>query len=370
MKNKKQFIKIVIIGIILILIQTMFQNTKGLLSIIHNFLGNIRPFIYAIFISILFEPLVSFIERKIKKSRGISLIISILIVTLILAGILFWFIPNLIESFEDIIKKFPTFQQGFNKYLEDIFNFLRRKNLILLDEGQIKAEIEKFFVKNINNIRDILISLGLNVMGQIMEIFIILFGAFLGLYLVYDKEYFMDWIKNLMLVFWGPTESEEGFNFLIESKNIFLNYIMGKMAISLVIAIISFIVMKLTAIPYALIISFVIGIGNMIPFFGPLISALLSLTLVLLTVPIKCIPLSILILITQAIDGYILGPKILGKSVGLNGFWIIASVIIMGNLMGTVGMFLGVPIFAIIRVIYIKILKNKKEQLKLENKKI
>lgn len=103
---------------------------------------------------------------------------SLIALILFLTGTLLWFIPNLIESFEEIIEKFPAFQENFNKYLERIFAFLREKNLLLMDGEEIKQAIQDFFVKNMNNIKALLISLGLNVIDWIVEIFIILLGDF------------------------------------------------------------------------------------------------------------------------------------------------------------------------------------------------
>ena len=219
-----------------------------------------------------------------------------------------------------------------------------------------------------NNIKNILISVGLNVIDWVMEIFIIFLGFFLALYFIYDRKYFMDYIKNIIFIFYGEKEAEEGLSFLIECKNIFLNYMAGRIIISVIVGLISFVVMKIADVPYALLNGVMIGVGNMIPYFGSIAAGVVAFILVLLSNPIKCVYLLLAIIIAQNVDGYIIGPKILGKSVGLSSFWIIASVIIMGNIMGTLGMFLGVPIFAILKLIYIRVLKNKREKLKIETK--
>ena len=368
MKYKHLFIKVLIVGTLLVLIQTMFQNMNGFLSILSGLSKHLRPFIYAMFIAILLNPMVEFTERKLKFKRGISIAISLMTLVVFLTGILLWFIPNLIESFEEIIDKFPAFQNNFNKYLEQIFAFLREKNLLLLDGEEIKQTIEDLFVKNMNNIKSLLISLGLNVIDWIVEIFIILMGAFLALYFIYDREYFMQYIKNIIFIFYGEKESEEGLKFLIECKNIFINYIVGRIVVSAIVGLISYVVMILANVPYALLNAVMIGVGNMIPYFGSIVAGIIAFILVLLSNPIKCIYLLVAIIIAQNVDGYVIGPRILGKSVGISSFWIIASVIIMGNIMGTMGMFLGVPIFAIIKLIYVRILNNKREKLKIEEK--
>ncbi len=368
MKYKHIFAKIFITGVLLIIVQTMFQNMGGFLNIISGGAKYLRPFIYAVFIAVLLNPMVDFAEEKLKFKRGMALVVSLIFFLVFTVITLLWFIPNIIDSFEEIIDKFPAFQDRFNEYLEKVFIYLREKNLLLLDGEEIKQEIQNFFVNNMNNIKNILISVGLNVIDWVMEIFIIFLGAFLALYFIYDRKYFMDYIKNIIFIFYGEKEAEEGLSFLIECKNIFLNYMAGRIIISVIVGLISFVVMKIADVPYALLNGVMIGVGNMIPYFGSIAAGVVAFILVLLSNPIKCVYLLLAIIIAQNVDGYIIGPKILGKSVGLSSFWIIASVIIMGNIMGTLGMFLGVPIFAILKLIYIRVLKNKREKLKIETK--
>lgn len=368
MKYKYLFIKIFIIGFLLIVIQTLFQNFGGFLNIFGSMVKYLRPFIYGLFIAILINPMVEFIEHKIKIKRAWAIFLSLLIIITFFVIILLWFIPNIIGSFEEVVGRFPVFQEQFNKYLEKIFDFLREKNLLFMNGEEIKQAIQDFFVRNMNNIRDILISLGLNVLDWIIEIFIILLGAFLALYFVLQREYFSQYIKNMIFIFYGKKEADEGIKFLIECKNIFLNYMVGRIIISTIVGVIAYVVMKIAGVPYALLNGVMIGVGNMIPYFGSIIAGVVAFILVILSDPIKSVYLLIAIIIAQNVDGYIIGPKILGKSVGISPFWTVASVIVMGNIMGTLGMFLGVPIFAIIKIIYLRILKHKQEKVLIEEK--
>lgn len=140
----------------------------------------------------------------------------------------------------------------------------------------------------------------------------------------------------------------------------------GRILISIVVGIVAYIVMWFGKVPYALIISVMIGVGNMIPYFGSIVAGVIAFILVVLVEPVKVWYIFLAMGVAQAVDGYVVGPLILSKSVGLSSFWIIASVIIMGNIMGTTGMFLGVPIFAILKLIYTKLIKNKRENLRIK----
>ena len=128
----------------------------------------------------------------------------------------------------------------------------------------------------------------------------------------------------------------------------FGGFIIGKILDSLIIGVICFVGTSLLQIPYALLVSVIVGVTNVIPFFGPFIGAIPSGILVLLVSPIQCLVLQIWILVLQQFDGNILGPKILGNSTGLASFWVLFSILIFGGLFGFVGMIIAVPGFAVI----------------------
>ena len=132
------------------------------------------------------------------------------------------------------------------------------------------------------------------------------------------------------------------------SHNVFGKFIVGKIIDSLIIGILCFIGTSILAIPYALLISVVVGITNIIPFFGPFLGAIPSIFILIVIDPVKALWFAIFILILQQIDGNIIGPKILGNSVGISGIFIMFSVIIGGGLFGVPGMILGVPVFVVI----------------------
>lgn len=132
------------------------------------------------------------------------------------------------------------------------------------------------------------------------------------------------------------------------AHHVFGGFINGKLLDSLIIGIICFICCTLMDMPYTMLVSVIVGVTNVIPFFGPFIGAIPSGFLILLNSPIKAVYFAIFILILQQFDGNILGPKILGGSTGLSSFWVLFSILLFGGLFGFVGMVLGVPIFAVV----------------------
>jgi len=129
---------------------------------------------------------------------------------------------------------------------------------------------------------------------------------------------------------------------------VFGGFIIGKLVDSLIIGIITFVLLSIVKMPYTLLISVIVGVTNVIPFFGPFIGAIPSSILLLLVSPKKCVVFLILILIIQQFDGNILGPKILGESTGVSSFWVLFSILLFGGVLGPIGMIIGVPTFAVL----------------------
>ena len=137
-------------------------------------------------------------------------------------------------------------------------------------------------------------------------------------------------------------------NVLRESGRIFTSFIFGKALDSLIIGIICFIAMVIFRFPYAVLISVVVGITNMIPYFGPYIGGAVGFLFILIVSPFKALLFALLILVIQQFDGLYLGPKILGDKTGLKPLWVIFSITVGGSLFGVLGMFLGVPCVAVL----------------------
>lgn len=172
-------------------------------------------------------------------------------------------------------------------------------------------------------------------------------GLIISIYLLASKERFVSQGKKLLYAFWDTRQANvimEDFR-LIDST--FGGFISGKILDSAIIGVLCFVVVSIMKMPYPMLISVIVGVTNIIPFFGPFIGAVPCALLILMVNPMQCLYFIIFIWILQQFDGNFLGPKILGDSTGLSGFWIIFSITIFSGLMGVPGMILGVPIFAV-----------------------
>lgn len=180
----------------------------------------------------------------------------------------------------------------------------------------------------------------------------ILIGVFVGFYMLSGKEGFADGMKKILYALFNKEKTTSFIANTARINRLFQNFIVGKAIDSIIIGILCIIIMKLINAPYAALISVIVGITNMIPYFGPFIGAIPSIFIVLLTEPSLAIWVALVILVLQQFDGIVLGPKILGVSTGMAPVWIIFSITIGGALMGPLGMFIGVPIFASIKMFF------------------
>ncbi|WP_320047999.1 AI-2E family transporter [uncultured Ilyobacter sp.] len=358
MRDDKFYIKFFLIGLFLVIIQSFFQDLENLKLIMNSFYKYIQPFIYGLVIAMILEPIITFFSNKFNFGRKLGIAFSLLIFVFIFMGVFFIVIPPLSESVGELIESFPQMKTKSQTWVIKVFE-ANKNRLTFLDEKLLKENLTTFIGSQIANTQSLVTSFLEKVVKLTFSIVDVFFGFLIAVYFLLYKEYFIKFIRKTLSITLKKEAVSETLDFLFESRKIFLNYLTGRSLVSLCVGVVCFIIMFFTNVPYTVLISFVIGLGNMIPYIGSIIAGIISTVLVLFTLPLKVIPMWIAILVAQQIDSWILGPKILGNSVGMNPFWVVTAVLIGGNVGGPVGMLIGVPVFAMIKIIYYKILDRK-----------
>ena len=281
--------------------------------------------------------------------RTVSIFLSLLIVFFLIYLFVRSVIPQVIESIQNIISQMPIYMES----LINIANTVITK-FDLFPERDIMAVIEHYYedimgfvqeniVPSINGWVKTVYSSVFSFLGALWDLLI---GFFIAVYLLSSKERFRAQVKKLIYSLFA----RERANLIVEDiryiDKTFISFVAGKIIDSIIIGMLCFIVLTIINMPYTLLISVIIGITNIIPFFGPFIGAIPSAILILLIDPVKALYFVIFIIILQQIDGNLIGPLILGNSTGLSGFWVIFSITLFGGLWGMPGFFLGVPTFA------------------------
>ena len=358
---KKEYLHLFIVGVILVLIQTFFQYNDAFTSIVGQAVSSIKPFIYAIFIAILVSPLVKIFESKTKLKRATSIGLSLIIVFTTILGLFLIVIPNIINSISDLVEKFPTMLGTLTTNTENVIHFLEAKELLFFDPKEIEANLISVIKTNLGNFKNLAFGLGAGVLRSLVGVLNFFIGVFISLYLMYSKEYFMEFLENLFLLFMTKKNARYGVDFVRKVNDVFLKYVLGRVLTSAVVGLLVFIVLFIAKVPYALLSGVMVGVGNMIPYVGSIVAVTIATFLILLAAPLKVIYLFIAIAIGQTVDGFVIGPKIMEESVGMSSFWTIIGVMVCGNFFGPLGMFLGVPIFVVIKFIYLECLKRRSE---------
>jgi predicted PurR-regulated permease PerM len=361
-KNKTYFTisiyTIVVVFICAVLVKSVFmmKNTQEAFSWVVSILS---PFLLGIFLAFLLSPVVTFFEenvfRGILKIKGkkMARILGILASYLLLLGfITFAFgviIPQAVSSIMELAYRIPSW---FNQLVEWLINF--NAKFPEYDFSTINETIENwgktfFSYNNIKslatNLIPVLYSTSMSFINVVIDIVIALI---VSVYLLLDVEWFARNTKRVMLAFIPEKTVTQIIKILKDCAKLFTQFVTGKMVDSFIIGVLCFLLMSILRLPFAMIISLVVGITNMIPYFGPYIGCIPGALIIVMISPLKTVVYLIMILVLQQFDGLVLGPKILGDSTGLRPVWIIFAVSVGGSIAGVIGMFLGVPVVAII----------------------
>ena len=289
-------------------------------------------------------------KRQRKVVRYVSIIFALIFAFLIIYSLLAMIVPSIIESIISIINDFPRYFQNIRHWLESLLKDNPEwQTTVFSYIEQYSPKLENFLnVQILPQLRAILQHLSTGVFGTLVFIKNLLIGLIISIYLMAGKEEFVTQSKMFVYAFLSTEHANsvvKGFRF---AHRTFVGFIVGKIVDSVIIGILCYIGTTLIGTPYALLVSVVVGVTNVIPFFGPYLGAIPTAFIILMVNPMQCLYFLIFILLLQQFDGNILGPKILGNSTGLSSFMVIVAILLFGGIMGIPGMIIGVPTLAVI----------------------
>lgn len=282
--------------------------------------------------------------------RGISIILTLIFVGFLLFGFFRVVIPQVISSIQSIIGQFPEYVSNISLWVQKLLADnpdIEHTVIMLIDtySSDIQEWLNKGILPQINNL---LKTVSMSMLSLVKALWNLILGLIISIYLLASKEKFLGQAKKIIYAFLDTRYAND----MIENARLinstFGGFISGKILDSFIIGIICFVGTSLLKFPYPMLISVIVGVTNIIPFFGPFIGAIPSGLLILMVNPIQCIYFIIFIIALQQFDGNFLGPKILGESTGLPGFWVLFSITLFSGIMGVPGMVLGVPTFAVL----------------------
>lgn len=349
---KKKILTYVSVTLITIIIFFSFYNLTALKSFLGSLFSLVSPFVLGFAIAFLLNKPMMMIEEKLlgrwKLKQGHKRTISAicaLIIGIAAVSVFFWLlIPQLFESLFSLIDSFPGYIEQFQAFVEQLI----AENHLDINEIQKYFGGQDIFAKLTQMVTEALpemARISYNFMSTLLNV---LLGIMSALYMMMDKEKLLRHARIAIYAIF-PTETAE---YLIHTSHttadIFNNFIIGKAIDSLIIGILCYIGMSILQLPYAILLSVIVGVTNMIPVFGPFIGAIPGIFILLIIHPAYSVYFALFILLLQQFDGNILGPLILGDKLGLPSLWILFAVCVGGGVFGIIGMFIGVPVFAVV----------------------
>ncbi len=367
MKNQKYktvagyAVAVILISLSFFLILTNFSTVKGFFSGVMNVLS---PFVYGLVIAYLANPLMKLMERKVfrfkkggkaeKLRRPLAVILAYIILLAIVTVIVWLIVPQVLDSFTELenqIEGYVTAAQTFvDSFVRDfpLFNGQYETFSEFLDVNELTTDLKEF----INNFSDYLETAANYVLKYgsrfVIEVKNLLIGFIASIYLLLAKERLVAKLKRFLAAVMKRRHYLNLIYLTRYTDKTVGGFLIGKIIDSVIIGLLTFIVMYLSGMPFAPLISVIIGITNIIPFFGPFIGAIPSAFIVFIADPGMTFWFVLMIFIIQQLDGNVIGPKILGSSTGMTSLAVLVAITIAGGFFGFAGMIIGVPAAAVI----------------------
>ena len=298
----------------------------------------------------LFNKLIFRKKKHPKLTRALSTVISLLLVLAIVAAFLSILLPQVIDSVQSLITNVVTYVRENIHILSqwmatnEFLPFTIEENEVILSIEQFQSQASSYITFFIDNV----LAIGSKIYTVVFQLFVCLITSF---YLLMDKERFCAQTKKVCYALMKQDSCESLIYWSRRAHKIFAGFISGKILDSAIIGVLCYFGMLLFKIEYPLLISVIVGVTNVIPFFGPFIGAIPSILILLIVNPYSALWFSIFVLVLQQLDGNVIGPLILGDYVGISPLWIMISIVIGGGLFGFAGMLLSVPVFALLYAI-------------------
>ena len=327
-------------------------------SFLDRILSILSPFLWGFAIAYVLCPLMNSFEKllgrlskgkvKGKAARGLAVLLAYLTAMLALVVFFSIVIPQIIQSITSLAAQTKVWLEHLQEWG---IAFAARYELDSIPAGTMDKIIE--------TAESWLQSFSVNITTWVPQIFAVtigftagvvnaVLGAIIAIYLLLDKERFFAHVRKVFCAALSGEKVDTLTRITRKSHEVFSGFIIGKILDSFIIFLICLFFMLIFRWPYAMLISVIVGVTNVIPYFGPFFGAIPSILILLIVDPLTALWFAIFILALQQLDGNVIGPKILGDSTGLSPFWVIFSITVFGSLLGPIGMFIGVPLFAVI----------------------
>ena len=369
MMDKKPHIKPYLYGMLAgfgaislsILFFFLIYRFQGFGDAISKLTGILMPFIYGAVIAYLLKPVCNCVENFLRRllpeklgtaANMLAVTISLLFGILVVYALIMMIVPQLITS---VTTLYYTARNNLNDFVdwashqEIIASNQKLLDFIETSYDNLQDTLDNIVrTKLVPSMQSLLSGAALGVMSFVTFLKNIIIGVIVSVYLLASRKKFGQQCKMILYSLIKPRWADIILEEILYADKMFGGFINGKILDSAIIGVLCYIACLIFKFPSALLVSVIIGVTNVIPFFGPFIGAIPATLLILIQNPIKALWFVLFVLVLQQVDGNIIGPKILGNTTGLSSFWVLFAILLFGGLWGFVGMIIGVPLFAVI----------------------
>ncbi len=336
---------------------------------VKGFFKVLNPFIIGFCIAFLINPLMMIFENRVfgfigkkkrrsKLKRTLSIIIAYIIVSVLISLFVYMVVPQIVQSYNDLQPKLSGYVTGAQEFSSTLFDKdktpIPEFILKFLDLDALNDSFNNFFkdfYKLFIDFSPYIINFATNTINSLKNALI---GIIVSIYFLFSKEKLCAQVKKTCYAFFNRKRAARMVRITRKTKATFEGFIIGKIIDSIIIGVLTFFVLMIFKMPYYPLVAVIVGVTNVIPFFGPFIGAIPSAFIIFIADPIKSFWFVLIILAIQQLDGNVIGPYILGDSTNMSALWVMFSIIFMSGVLGITGMFIGVPIFATLYAIFVE----------------
>lgn len=356
-KKKIKYFDLIVAVVLSFIAIELILNYKSIFFILGKSLKILTPFILAFIIAYILSPLMNLLEKRLKLKRGQSILITYAFIVTLIVIFSIVLLPKIFNSIMDIVQNLPAFTAEVYKwiYSHDMNKLFSSADFI---KNNIGSLIQKFSLLTTGWL-NIVLSKTISFTSSLINIF---FGLIISIYILFDKEKFKETAKNFTYIAFKERWGNKIIELLKNINNMISIYIGTKAIDSLIIGVICFFGLILFKSPYVLLISIIVAITNMIPYFGPFIGMIPPFVINLFYDPKRALWILVFLVLLQQFDAWFLEPKLVGDKVGLSPFLIILGITVGGSLFGVWGMLLASPVMAVLKMYVGRWFRQKVEE--------
>ncbi len=366
--GKKRFLFILSVGTALIIVYFILSWISDIFPTVN---ATLSPVLIGLFVAYLLNPVLVKLERLFKKlfdktdidaykkrraSKALAITFTMVIAVAVLTSLFLLIIPEFVESLSILISELP----GYLADVQDWVNTLPDGNVFAQNFDELLQQAMQALQNWITNDLPAMITAALNVAKDgVVFVFNFIIGLIIAIYVMKEKEMFIATAKKVCYALFSDKLAN---NIVLTARHgnmIFGHFLSGKVIESSLVGVMYFIVMSICNMKYSLLISVIMAVCNFIPMFGPYIGGIPSGLILLMVSPRAAFTFAFMVIVIQTLDANVFGPLIMGQKTGLSEFWITFAIFFFGGFFGLAGLFLGIPLLAVIFYIFRALINNK-----------